>query len=148
MIGKGTGSSELEKFVWTEKNYQVPVDLYYISWDQRHTIVLNVDIRKPDWGGINILWRWNSPLPYTHNDGLSTIPNNARMDPTTTLDIRFNKGFKLGSLYPYIFGEILNSTNHLNILWVDDTGLSGGELGDPSAIDNRLHFRLGAGIDF
>ena len=148
MIGKGTGSSELEKFVWTEKNYQVPVDLYYISWDQRHTIVLNVDIRKPEWGGVNILWRWNSPLPYTHNEGLSTIPNNARMDPTTTLDIRFNKGFKLGSLYPYVFGEILNSTDHLNILWVDDTGQSGGELGDPSATDNQLHFRLGAGIDF
>lgn len=148
MVGKGTGSSELEKFTWTERGYKVPVDHYYLSWDQRHTFVMNIDIRKPEWGGVNILWRWNSPLPYTKNVGPTTTPNNRRMDFTSTLDIRFNKNFRLGSFRSYIFGEILNMQDRSNVLWVDDEGRVGGELRDPGAVDMYRRIRIGFGMDF
>lgn len=146
MVAKGTGSSELEKFTWTEKNYQVPVDQYYLSWDQRHTLVANFDFRKPGWGGINILWRWNSPLPYTKNLGPTTTPNNSRMASTSSLDIRLNRDFQLGSATGYLFLELLNMSNADNILWVDDMGQVGGILGDPGAIDIRRRTRFGIGL--
>jgi len=148
MIAKGTGSSEYEKFTWTEKNYRVPTDHYYLSWDQRHTLVANLDLRKPGWGGLNILWRWNSPLPYTYNEGRGTTPNNRRMDATTTLDVRMNKDVQLGPAAGYLYLELLNATDRRNILWVDDFGRIGGLLGDPGAVDIVRRTRFGLGLRF
>jgi len=148
MYAKGTGSSAFEKFLWTERGYQVPVDEYPLSWDQRHTLVANLDFRKPGLGGMNILWRWNSPLPYTENIGRSTTPNNRRLNPTSTLDIRFNKQFEIGNVQPYISLEILNVFDRKNVLWVDHQGRVGGELHDPGAIDMYRRIRFGFGMDF
>lgn len=147
MVAKGTGSSALEKFEWTQKRYSVPTDQYYLSWDQRHTVVVNLDLRRPDIGGLNILWRWNSPLPYTRDIGIGTEPNNRRMESTSTLDIRMNKSFTIGSVTPYLYLEVLNLFDRENVLWVDDLGRAGGEFRDPGAIDMYRRIRLGAGVN-
>ena len=148
MIARGTGSSSLEKFVWLQQGYRVPVNEYFLSWDQRHTLVVNIDYRKADFGGINILWRWNSPLPYTKDIGKSTVPNNRRLSATSTLDIRLNKRFKFGEYQPYISLEILNLFDRKNVLWVDQQGRVGGELHDPGALDLYRRIRFGIGMDF
>ncbi len=149
MIGKGTGSTAFEKFTWTRQGYHVPIDAYYLSWDQRHTIVFNLDLKSPRWGGINFLWRYNSALPYTLDQGMITVPNNARLEPTTTLDVRVHKSFDLNAHTSfYLFGEGLNLFDHQNILWVDDTGTPGGHLGDPGAYDYQQRFRIGLGMNF
>ncbi|MFQ6092767.1 MAG: carboxypeptidase regulatory-like domain-containing protein, partial [bacterium] len=122
MTAKGTGSSEREGYDWTRQGYKVPIGEYYLSWDQRHTLVLNLDIRKGNNWGVNILWRWNSPLPYTRNIGPQTTPNNARMHVTTDLDIRFNKNFKLLGGRFFLFSEALNLFDRPNILWLDESG--------------------------
>ena len=150
MTAKGTGSSEREGYDWTRQDYKVKTGEYYLSWDQRHTLVLDLDIRKPrDWG-LNILWRWNSPLPYTHvkADQPTVVPNNSRMHVTTELDIRLNKDFSLFGGKLFLFCEILNLFDRSNILWYDESGRAGGSLGDPGAWDLRRRFRLGAGVDF
>jgi len=148
MIAKGTGSSAFEKFLWTEQGYQVPINEYFLSWDQRHTLVVNLDFRKPGVGGANILWRWNSPLPYTQNVGINTIPNNKRMSQTSTIDIRLDKQFQFGDLRPYISLEVLNLLDRKNVLWVDQQGRVGGELRDPGAIDMYRRIQFGFGLDF
>ena len=148
MVAKGTGSSEFEKFDWTERGYQVPVDQYYLSWDQRHTVVVNMDFRSRHNGWLNLLWRWNSPLPYTKNMGPTTEPNNTRMAPTTTLDLRLNQDISLGRGTGFVYFEMLNAGDRENVLWLDDLGLPGGVLGDPGAIDLRRRFRFGLGLKF
>ena len=148
MTAKGTGSSEREGYAWTRQGYEVPTGEYYLSWDQRHTLVMDIDIRKPDNWGVNVLWRWNSPLPYTHDVGPQTTPNNARMHVTTELDVRFNKDFTVLGGKAFLFAEILNLFDRPNILWMDGAGRAGGHLEDPGAWDLRRRFRFGAGFDF
>jgi len=148
MIAKGTGSSETEQFDWLLKGYQVVLDDYYLSWDQRHTVVVNLDFRKRNNWGVNLLWRWNSPLPYTRDDGFETRPNSTRMQATNYFDMRVDKNFKIGTIDLLLYGEALNLFDHDNMLWVDSYGLAGGILGDPGAWDIGRRFRLGLGIKF
>ncbi|UCE20374.1 MAG: TonB-dependent receptor [Gemmatimonadota bacterium] len=148
MTAKGTGSSEREGYDWTRQGYEVPIGEYYLSWDQRHTLVLDLDIRKPKNWGLNLLWRWNSPLPYTKNVGPHTTPNNKRMSVTTELDIRLNKDFTFNGWKVFLFGEVLNVFDRSNILWLDEYGRPGGRLDDPGALDLRRRFRFGMGLDF
>ncbi|MBN1350123.1 TonB-dependent receptor [candidate division KSB1 bacterium] len=146
MTAKGTGSSATEQFDWLIQGYKVTVDEYYLSWDQRHTLVLNLDIRQAgDWG-VNLLWRWNSPLPYTEEKGYLTTPNNGRMTATTYFDLRIDKEFKFGPLHSFLYFEGLNLTDARNVLWVDAIGQAGGVLEDPGAWDSGRRFRFGAGL--
>ena len=46
MVAKGTGSENTQKYNWLTKDTKVPISDYYLSWDQRHTLVVNLDIRK------------------------------------------------------------------------------------------------------
>ncbi|HID93739.1 MAG TPA: TonB-dependent receptor [bacterium (Candidatus Stahlbacteria)] len=61
-----------------------------LSWDQRHKLVLNLDLRQQDTWGVNILWEWNSPLPYTSRP---EMPNMDRMWPRYRLDLKVEKIF-------------------------------------------------------
>ncbi len=147
MTAKGTGSETTQKFSWITRQTLVPINEYYLSWDQRHTLVTNIDIRKPNNWGINILWRWNSPLPYTKNEGAATEPNNSRMDENITLDLRMNKEFNLLGIPCSAFGEFLNLLDRENTLWYDSNGLAGGIYGDPGAYDMRFRYRVGINMN-
>ena len=148
MVAKGTGSSETEQFDWLLQGYQVVLDEYYLSWDQRHTLVVNLDFRKTNNWGVNILWRWNSPLPFTLDDGIYTRPNGNRMEETSYLDIRLDKNLSFLGLNFLFFSEFLNIFDTENILWVDSLGRTGGLLGDPGAYDMGRRYRIGLGIRF
>ncbi|MBN2414116.1 TonB-dependent receptor [candidate division KSB1 bacterium] len=148
MTAKGTGSENTEKFNWLTKDTKVPINEYYLSWDQRHTLVANVDIRKPNNWGLNLLWRWNSPLPYTEYRGVATEPNNARLYVVTTLDLRANKDFQIAGLPVTVFCELLNIFDRKNLLWMDSEGRKGGILSDPGAWDERYRIRLGFNAKF
>lgn len=148
MLAKGTGSSEVEQFDWLNAGYKVPVGEYYLSWDQRHTLVAGIDIRRRDRWGLNILFRWNSPLPYTKDRGIITIPNDERMDPTSYFDVRADKTLNLGNFKIFLYAEGLNIIDRENVLWVDSQGRPGGILKDPGAWDMGRVVRLGAGIKY
>ena len=143
MVAKGTGSERSQKFNWLTIDQRVVIDEYYLSWDQRHTFVANFDFRKQSNWGVNVLFRWNSALPYTEFRGDATTPNNTRMRPTTALDIRFNKDLKLWGLNGSFFFESLNTFDNENILWMDAFNRAGGELIDPGAWDERFRMRTG-----
>ncbi len=148
MVAKGTGSENTEKFNWITKDTKVPINEYYLSWDQRHTLVTNIDFRKPDNWGVNLLWRWNSPLPWTEYRGVATEPNNARMQVVTTLDIRLNKDLIIANHPVSMFAEFINVFDRKNLLWQDSEGRKGGFLNDPGAWDERYHYRLGFNAKF
>jgi outer membrane receptor for ferrienterochelin and colicin len=148
MLAKGTGSGETEQFDWLLAGYKVPLDEYYLSWDQRHTVVVNLDFRRHQSWGANLLWRWNSPLPYTREDGIETRPNAERMQETSYLDIRLDKSWVYKDLKLLLYGEFLNIFDAANILWVDSEGNPGGILQDPGALDSGRRFRLGLGMSY
>ncbi len=139
----GTGSSEIEKIDWIDDNYKVPNDQYPLSWDQRHTLVANLNLKWWDSWHANLLYRWNSGLPYTQFKGFATRPNNARLGPTAYFDIRLEKKFNWQAVQLNIFTEIYNIFNTTNILWVDSNGKIGGRLNDISALDLGRRFQVG-----
>jgi outer membrane receptor protein involved in Fe transport len=143
MVAKGTGSERSEKFDWLTIDQRVPIDEYYLSWDQRHTFVADLDFRQSRNWGLNILFRWNSALPYTEYRGDATRPNNARMPNTSYLDLRLNKEFRLLGLDASFFLESLNTLDKKNVLWMDAYNRIGGELVDPGAWDERFRMRVG-----
>ncbi len=148
MVAKGTGSENTEKYNWLTKETVVPISEYYLSWDQRHTLVCNLDLRKSKNWGINFLWTWNSPLPYTKYNGVLTEPNNARMKVVSVVDIRLNKDFRFAGLPLSLFFEFLNIFDRKNLLWVDSRGRPGGILDDPGAWDERYRIRLGMNVRY
>lgn len=148
MMAQGTGSSEREGYDWLNKGYQVPIGEYFLSWDQRHKLVVDLDVRKEDDWGISLLWQWNSPLPYTKDTGYYTKPNDARMESTDYLDLKVNKDFSFDNITVSFLLELRNALDSKNMLWVDAQGIPGGILKDPGALDLGRRIRLGMDLRF
>jgi len=153
MLARGySGNAEqgLNYFMW---GFEVPNEEYFLSWDQRHTVVAEAFVGKPrDWG-INVVWRWNSPRPYTYYPSrtgllpdLSTklTPNNRRMKEVSYLDVKLSKDLRFArwaTVSCYL--DVRNILDRANILWVASDGKPGGELGDPSAWDVGRRVNIG-----
>lgn len=148
MMAQGTGSSEREGFEWLSRGLQVPIGEYFLSWDQRHKVVLNIDLRDPDDWGLNLLWQWNSPLPYTRDSGIYTRPNDERMEATHYLDMKASKEFHINGLRASLLLELRNALDTRNLLWVDSQGHPGGYFEDPGAWDLGRRIRVGVEISF
>ncbi|MEE4312790.1 MAG: hypothetical protein V2J62_13085, partial [candidate division KSB1 bacterium] len=156
MVAKGLSETAQSTFNYLQWGFDpVPGD-HYLSWDQRHTLNVNVDIRLPgDWN-VNILGRYNSPRPYTYfpsRDGITPLnvqlrPNNERMESNYYLDIKYSKSFKWKSNTIEFYGDTRNLFDTENLLWVDSSGKPGGELGDPTAYDTGRRTRIGLKIYF
>ncbi|RMH74139.1 MAG: TonB-dependent receptor [Gemmatimonadetes bacterium] len=126
----------------------VPPHEYYLSWDQRHTLVANVDYRLPENWGINVLLRVNSGQPYTPADPdpfdtETPDPNSKRMESTTYFDFKLNKDMTFGWLFASCFLEVLNAFDADNVIWVDHNGQPGGVYADPTAWDVGRRINLG-----
>ena len=122
---------------------------YYLSWDQRHTLILNIDYQSASHFDFNIVWRLNSPKPYTLNQGVETVegpiiePNNRRLDWTNYLDFKAKKSFafEFGEIAAQL--EVRNTLDSKNLLWRDTEGRIGGQLDDPNAYDVGRRFIFG-----
>ncbi|UCE18570.1 MAG: TonB-dependent receptor [Gemmatimonadota bacterium] len=161
MTAKGFSANAeqgLNYFMW---GFEIPNEMYYLSWDQRHTVVLDLFIGVPQQWGANVVWRWHSPRPYTKypsEDGLLQRPdeeevlfkpNNERMESVTYLDIKFTKDFRIGRSLAFMgYVDVRNLFDRKNLLWVAADGEAGGELGDPSAWDVGRRVTLGVKFRF
>ncbi len=151
----GNAEQGMNFFMW---GFEVPNKEYYLSWDQRHTIASELFLGKTGDYGINFIWRWNSPRPYTYYPSRNALvpdlnvriePNNARMKNVSTLDMRAYYRFKLtGSIIGTLFLESYNLLDRQNVLWIASDGKVGGELGDPSAYSIGRRTRLGVKFEF
>jgi outer membrane receptor for ferrienterochelin and colicin len=158
MVAKGNNSQPLGGYIDAFAGEEIPHQEYYLDFDQRHKIALNLNFNIPDNSGMdilgmdilsnfnmNIIIRANSGLPYTpYVDPTVRIDVNSGRKPwTSTVDLRAAKTFPFGALSAAIVLEITNLFDTQNIVYVYsrtgkpfDTGLSGLVGSSPDADHN------------
>ncbi len=139
--GTGSVSNSQRNIAWTASN--PPKQSSPLDFDQRHKIAANIDWRfgkaeGPTVGGshifsnagINVLLSAGSGTPYTPVEvydevtlaAVSTVPigpTNSRYGPwTSTIDMKLNKGFNLGSLNFDAYVWVLNLLDRKNAVGV------------------------------
>ncbi|MFI5250931.1 MAG: TonB-dependent receptor domain-containing protein [Bacteroidota bacterium] len=134
--------------------YPVAHTPYPLSWDQRHSIKLEIDAKLPfDFSG-NLIWSYATGKPYTYyptSNGFTPldstrpfIPNNARLPATSFVNLKFSRKIAFsGSTSLLFYGNVTNLFNVMNSRWADSNGLIGGQLGDPSAYYEPRRFLIG-----
>jgi outer membrane receptor protein involved in Fe transport len=168
-VAKGSASSEEENYPGTEASTQ----LYYLDFDQTHVFNAIGTFTIPEGEGpvifgntildnmdFNLIFKANSGYPYTPGgrDAGLVIKNSLREPSNYDLDLLFGKEFRIENNFRLrIFAEILNLTNHRNILYVyTDSGSPDYTQGthsieymrDPSNYGPPRSIRLGASIKF
>jgi outer membrane receptor for ferrienterochelin and colicin len=168
-VAKGSASSEEENYPGTEASTQ----LYYLDFDQTHvfnaigTFTIPIGEGPVIFGNtifdnmdFNLIFKANSGFPYTPGgrDAGLVIKNSLREPSNYNLDLLFGKEFRIENNFRLrIFAEILNLTNHRNILYVyTDSGSPDYTQGthsieymrDPSNYGPPRSIRLGASIKF
>jgi outer membrane receptor protein involved in Fe transport len=135
--------------------------LYPLSWDQRHTVnaLISTDITEAL--TCDIIINYHSPRPYTYypsRDGFESpdvviVPNNKRMKHNLYIDLKAVRRFKFDKWFPAgwewkLYYDVRNILDKKNLLWVDSSGIPGGELLDPGAYDMPRRARIGLEISF
>lgn len=168
-VAKGSASSEEEYYPGTQASTQ----LYFLDFDQTHVFNAIGTFTIPDGEGpeifgtkifdnmdFNLIFKANSGYPYTPGgrDAGLVIKNSLRDPAQYNLDLLFGKEFKIVNNFRFrIFAEILNLTNHRNILYVyTDSGSPDYTQGthsveymrDPSNYGPPRSIRLGASVKF
>ncbi len=158
MVAKGNNSQPLGGYIDAFSGEEIPHQEYYLDFDQRHKIALNLNFNIPGKSGpeifgadiladfnLNILIRANSGLPYTpYVDPTVRIDVNSGRKPwTSSVDLRAVKTISLGALSAAVVLEITNLFDTQNVVYVYsrtgkpfDTGLSGLVGSSPDADHN------------
>ncbi len=160
-FAEGTGSTSRENFNAAWLGFQTAKFTQPLSFDQRHTISANIDIRTPkgegpkflENSGLNLLFLGRSGFPYTptnkYNSAASTIsiavPKDAPIDGvnsrygpwTFRIDLKLNKEIDWGMFRTDFYFRILNLLDAKNPLGVYQA------TGDPNS-DGYLGTSLGA----
>lgn len=159
MTARGHAETELSGLNYLQWGFEPPRRMHFLSWDQRHTLLAEL---MGGLGGIgyDIIWRFNSPRPYTYApsttgvlpEGTVVEPNSARMKEVIQIDARLRKGIPimLGGREAKValFVDIRNLTDRQNIVWIASDGRIGGELGDPGAWRIGRRIRIGLEVYF
>lgn len=137
-IAKGSASSETEQYPGTEESTQ----LYFLDFDRTHVFNASGTYTIPDGEGpmlfdapifenmdFSLIFKASSGAPYTPSGrDIGFVEKNSLRQPGIyNLDLMIGKEFEFtSSLRLRLFAEILNLTDHRNILYVY------GDTGDPS----------------
>jgi outer membrane receptor for ferrienterochelin and colicin len=157
-VAKGNNSQPLGGFISAYSKEEIPHQEYYLDFDQRHDIAINLNFNIPKEQGpelfgtkplsdmnLNLLMQAASGLPYTpYVDPTVRIDvNSARKAWTSTVDLRLIKKFSIAGSWASIFVEATNLLNTQNVRNVYsrtgkpfDTGLSGLVGSSPDADHN------------
>ena len=174
MVAKGNNSQPLGGYFDAFAGEEIPHQEYYLDFDQRHKIAINLNFNIPDNSGmdvlgidflsnfnLNVILRANSGLPYTpYVDPTVRIDiNSARKPWTSAVDLRAIKTIPFGLVSAAIFLEITNLFDTENVVYVYsrtgkpfDTGQSGLVGSSPDADHNPIYvgppriIKLGAQI--
>ena len=117
---------------------------FNLSWDQRHTLKADLGFDLPLAATADVVWQYHSGRPFTFfpsADGFTAdnpkrrfLPNNERMPSNNLVNIKVSRRFRLRKRYTLdLFVDSRNIFAARNVLWVDASGRTGGELADPSA---------------
>ncbi|MFZ0392179.1 MAG: TonB-dependent receptor [Calditrichia bacterium] len=166
-VAKAVSDHANSAYEYLQWGFQPDYNLYPVSWDQRHTLNLNLNFRYKKWLNANIISRFATPRPYTYfpsagrngfvpqGSEIRFSPNNARMKENylTDLKVQLNLSelLKRQIVLPgqlSLFADVRNLFNNENVLWISADGSIGGELNDPSAYSTGQRIRLGAEYQF
>jgi len=160
-IAKGNNSQPLGGYFDAFAQEEIPHQEYFLDYDQRHDVALNVNFTIPKNKGpqvfglkpfsnfnMNLLFQVGSGLPYTPyvDPTLRIEPNSGRKPWTSNVDFRVQKNIKISGITTAIFAEVKNLFDRENVVYVYsrtgkpfDTGLPGLVGSSPDANHNPLH---------
>ncbi|MFH1220773.1 MAG: TonB-dependent receptor [Candidatus Eisenbacteria bacterium] len=123
MIAKGRSSDVGEGYQALFNGTVLPTREYYLDWDRRHTLVLDVGYgRRQNWA-VNFLVKYASGSPYTPaENGRSQQPeqNTARFPSTSLVNMKASKDFHLYSTTQRVFLQVDNLFNKKNLVAFND----------------------------
>jgi outer membrane receptor protein involved in Fe transport len=138
-LAEGTGSSQVSSFTaaFRNNNGEVPKAIAPLDFDQRHTLVGNVDFRIPQGEGgpletlgANLLISYNSGRPYTPLETQDVLANATNFGDTRgyvnsaygpgafRLDLKVDRTFDLGRLRLIPYFWVINLTDEDNAVTV------------------------------
>ncbi len=133
-VARGNNSSPIAGYFSAVEIEEVPHKEYFLDFDQRHDLAVNLSFKTGNkqglylagfypFSGINadLLVNASSGLPYTPiiDPTIRVEVNSARKPWTYSLDLRVRKQLSVGGLQPGLLLEIMNLTNHENVLFVN-----------------------------
>ena len=149
---KGLSQSEDQGLNYAQWGFELPSQLYFMSWDQRHTLKGDMLFQTKNDFFVSLIWEFHSGRPYTFFPSINGVtplfpdqrfvPNNRRLPGTGIMDVQISKKYVLfkrkdnskdKSIMIYL--SVRNLTDAKNALWADSSGRIGGELADPSVYD-------------
>ncbi|HQG45631.1 MAG TPA: TonB-dependent receptor [bacterium] len=161
MEAKGLSETEDQGLNYAQWGFPVAHTPYYLSWDQRHSLKADLDLALPGSVQMNLVWHYHSGRPYTYypsengfaaeNAEMLFVPNNRRMPGFNQTDLRLSKAIAFGgtaSPWLELYFEGHNLFNARNVIWIDASGRTGGELGDPSARETGRRLLAGCRLGF
>ena len=132
-VTKGNNSSPIGGYFSAYTQEEVPHQQFFLNFDQRHDIAVNLDIRTTENAGMrlmgirpfaninaNLLINAGSGLPYTpYVDPTVRVDiNSARKPWTFSADLRVRKRILLQSISLTAFLEVTNLTDYRNVFYV------------------------------
>jgi outer membrane receptor for ferrienterochelin and colicin len=124
MIAKGRSSDVSEGYLARFNGTVLPSREYYLDWDRRHSLVLDVGYGHRDSWAINCMVKYASGSPYTPADNSrSQQPeqNTARFPATSVVNVKASKDLHLHSLTQRVFVQVDNIFDKKNLVAFDDT---------------------------
>ncbi len=116
-IAQGKSSSEISNYLDRFNGREIPIQEFPLDWDQRHQITFNFNINVPnddhprlfglslpDNWNMNLIWQYGSGFPYSPGSEFPGLPANRndfsrrnalRLSPTSQVDVRFQKSFRV-----------------------------------------------------
>jgi len=174
-VAKGNNSQPLGGFFSAYEQEEVPHQEFFLDFDQRHDLSVNIYFRTPPKSGsvifgrhpfaninANLLVNTGSGLPYTPyvDPTIRVDINSARKPWTYSADLRVKKRFSISSAAFTGFFEVTNLTDHQNVLYVYsrtgkpfDPGFAGvGTSADanhnPAHVGPGREIKLGVSVDW
>jgi outer membrane receptor protein involved in Fe transport len=123
MIAKGRSSDVLEGYENRFDDNVPPTKEYYLDWDRRHSIVLDVGYgRRNNWAA-NVLVKYASGSPYTPVENTRSAQpeqNTARFPSTAMVNVKVSKDFHFYGVTEQAFLQVHNLLNKRNLVAFDD----------------------------
>ena len=160
MVTEGLSEYADQSINYSQWGFPLVATPFPLSWDQRHTVKVDVDFKGPFGIQGNVVAMYNSPRPYTYfptRDGFTPlnpaqrfVPNNARMYDVALVNAKFSRQLALDVAGRYVllaYVDVRNLLNRRNVRWMDSSGRIGGELGDPTAYYDLRRVRIGLKLE-
>jgi outer membrane receptor protein involved in Fe transport len=162
MIAKGRSSDVAEGYLNHFEGNVPPSKEYYLDWDRRHTLVLDIGYGKKDDWSVNMLLKYASGSPYTPVENTRSAQpeqNTARFPSTSTVNMKLSKDFHVYNAKQQVYLQVHNLFNKKNLVAFNDantdlmrhlryTGEYTGPYGDLTVFGPPREIRAGFTLGF